>query len=84
MATVERDRIGAGFRASEKKAVQQTFSADLQPVGNLRGAIGLIDWRQSRFSKAITADERICTRGDVVWQPATGNVSAGPACCPTG
>ncbi len=66
-----------------KKAVQQTFSADLQPVGNLRGAIGLINWRQSRFSEAITADELICTRGDV-WRPATGKCERGSGVLPDG
>jgi hypothetical protein len=50
MATVQPDRIGAGFRMSEKKCsaaslrLQQAFaSVDLhQPLGNLRGAIEFI------------------------------------------
>jgi hypothetical protein len=83
MATCATDRIAAGFRTSEK-AVQQAFtSVDLhQPLGNLRGVIGLFGWRQSRFRRPSWGDEGIRTLGDA-WQHAIGNV-AGPGVLPDG
>ena len=56
MATVQPDRIGAGFRTSEKMQCSKpsrssicTLDLGTSRLGNLRGAIGLFGWRQSRF-----------------------------------
>jgi hypothetical protein len=82
------DRIGAGFRKSERRAVQQaSHRVDLhQRSGTYVGAIGLFGWRQSRLRKpswVMMGDERIRTLGGA-WQHAIGNVIAGPARYPTG
>jgi hypothetical protein len=85
MATVQPDRIGAGFRTSEKNAVQQAFAWCRFAPGarELRWSNRIIWLAPESFSKAIMYDDRIRSLGDI-WQRAIGNVIAGPACCPTG
>jgi hypothetical protein len=64
------------FRTIAKSgAASLHLSVDLhQPLGNLRGALGLFGWRQSRFRGPIM--------GDGSTRPAM--VIAGPARCSTG
>jgi len=88
MANVQPDRIGAGFRTSEKiHCSTPSLRIDLQqPLGNLPASTGLFGWRRSGSEchmHAMMRDERIRTLRDA-WQHAIGNVIAAAACLPTG
>jgi hypothetical protein len=60
MATVQPGRIGAGFRASEKNAVQQAFTwRRFAPAAREPGWSNWIIWLAPEpFPKAIMGDER--------------------------
>jgi ubiquinone/menaquinone biosynthesis C-methylase UbiE len=67
-----------GVAAPIMQRSKPSLGVDLhEPLGNLRGAIGLLGWRQSPFPKALMGDERIGMPHNP-WQHAIGNVIVAP------